>query len=274
MNDQTETATPRPQKVLQKALPTDRVSYERQLGILRAYAAASGPERRGVTNDDVEKVYGDLKSNSISLCNAFFVDVGLLAQDGRKLRPSDAVFDYQHAYEWNPDSALLKLNRLFVDTWAAKALLPRLSFRQLSKDEAISVLADESKATKGHRRNLEILLDFLSGTGVVKVEGNEVRRGAAMLTASTPVDTPAGTEVVGVLQMPPLLPPLPPARPEPAPDTEQFTVPIPGKPAAIITVPKGLDAEDWEMLSQMIGMYIKRLQRRQALRGSSEGDTE
>lgn len=171
---------------LAKVLPTDRVSYEKQSAILRAYTAASGRDKKAVTNDEVAAVMSGLAASSISICNPFFSDVGLLVQEGRKLRPVDAVFDLQHAHEWNPDTAGAKLRAVFSDHWAAKALVPKLAFRQLSKDEAISFLAEESKAEKGHRKSLEILLDFLDYAAVIRVEGNAVMKAGA--TSDTPVD--------------------------------------------------------------------------------------
>lgn len=38
----------------------------------------------------------------------------------------------------------------------------------------------------------------------------------------------------------------------------RFEVPIPGKPSAVVQVPDDLDADDWEMLSQMMTTYIGR----------------
>lgn len=41
---------------------------------------------------------------------------------------------------------------------------------------------------------------------------------------------------------------------------ENFTIPIPGKSSASISVPKNLTAEDWNMLKIILEAYIKRLQ--------------
>lgn len=234
---------------LTKVLPTERVSFEKQMNVLRAYAAASGQEKKAVTNDEVAAVLSGLAASSISLCNPFFSDCGLLIAEGRKQKPSDAVFDYLHAYEWNPESAATKLRPALIDSWAAKELLPKLAFRTLGKDEAIKFLAEASKAQKAHRRNLETLLEFLNAAGVLLIEGNSVSK----LQASQP----GGDEGKSA----------PPAdqggkvdqKPEKSEYVEQFTIPIPGKEPAIIMVPKNLDADDWEMLSVMIATYIKRL---------------
>jgi hypothetical protein len=247
---------------LLKTIPTDRVSFERQLEVLRAYAAASGPEKKAVTNEEVAAVLKGLAPSSVSICNPFFGDSGALVTEGRKQRPTDAVFDYLHAYEWNPETAGLKLHGIFAQTWAAKALLPKLSFRPLTKDEAAGFLAEESKAQKSHRKSLDTLLEFLATAGVVKIDGNTVTKSQPNGIVPPPVDAPPTDNK-------------PPRSsqgahddaPPPA-DVERFTIPIPGKQAAIISVPKDLEADDWDMLSVMIETYIKRL-RRDSIKGNS-----
>jgi len=158
------------------------VSFEKQVAALRAYAAASGPAKRPVSNDEVAAVMSGLAASSISLCNPFFSDTGLLVQEGRKMRPADAVMDLLHAYEWNPEAAGQKLFAVFSQHWAAKSLLPKLAFRKVTKEEAISFLAEDSKATTGHRKALETLLDFLAYAGVLQTDGNMVNK----ISASAP----------------------------------------------------------------------------------------
>ncbi|WP_238866747.1 DUF5343 domain-containing protein [Achromobacter xylosoxidans] len=41
-------------------------------------------------------------------------------------------------------------------------------------------------------------------------------------------------------------------------DVERFEIPIPHKPSVRVIVPRDLDADDWEMLQNMITVYIKR----------------
>lgn len=47
----------------------------------------------------------------------------------------------------------------------------------------------------------------------------------------------------------------------PPPGVHRFELPIPGKPSVQVLVPESLDADDWEMLSQMFGIYIARWKR-------------
>jgi hypothetical protein len=232
-----------------KALPTDRLSFEKQMDILRAYAAASGPSKASVGNAEVAKV-ANISPQSVSLCNGFFVEAGLLIRDGYKQRPSDAVFDYLQAHEWSPDDAGRKLAAVLRETWFANALLPKLAFRPLSRGEAVTFLADESKASRDYQQQLDLLLDYLAVAGVVKIENNTVSKGSTSQIAKDPDPIHRDPDAAA-----------PPPPPSPPASVDQFSIPIPGKAAATITVPKGLDADDWTMLEQMIKQYIERLRK-------------
>jgi len=52
------------------------------------------------------------------------------------------------------------------------------------------------------------------------------------------------------------------------PRTHRFELPIPGKPSVQVLVPESLDAADWDMLSQMFGIYVARWKGYQSRHGS------
>jgi hypothetical protein len=248
---------PRARNQLSKVLPTDRLSIGKQLLILRAYPAASGDERQAVSNNQVASAGGDLVPSSVSLVNPFLVSVGLLHREGSKQRPSDALFDYLHAYQWSAETAGAKLYPAFVESWAAKALLPKLTLRQLSKKEAVQTLADDSKATRNDEKKLEALLEFLNVAGVIRFDGNSVAKGQApgdekesgQEVEDVDTDKEKGVTNGGKARQ---------VAPPPPEDVHRFEIPIPGKPSVVIHVPKSLDADDWAMFQQMFGIYVKR----------------
>lgn len=180
-----------------KVLPTDRVSFDKQLALLRGYAAASGAEKRAVSNSEVGSVVG-VHPGSVSNCNPFFFDVGLIVRESGVYKPSEAVFDYANSYAWSADEAGLKLASTLSGTWFYAALLPRLNFRPLAKDEALKVLADEAKAAPEYRDQLCLLLDYLAVAGLVSLEGNSV-------TPRTPASRMPPPDVVS--SKPPVAPP-------------------------------------------------------------------
>ncbi|MBI5429486.1 MAG: hypothetical protein HY938_03390 [Nitrosomonadales bacterium] len=159
-----------------KVLPTERLGFEKQLGVLRGYAAASGAERKAVSNKDVGAIV-QIHENTVSICNPFFQDLGLLIKEGMKNRPSDEVADYAQAFEWDSEKAASKLAGVFRKSWFGAALIPKLTFRPLSKDEATTFLANEAKAPKEYKANLEIVLEYLRAAGVINSDGSTVTIG-------------------------------------------------------------------------------------------------
>jgi hypothetical protein len=191
--------------------------------------------------------------------------VQLIERDGVKYRPSEAVAAYANSYEWDPATAAAKLAPVLERTWFAEALLPRLAFRPLSRDEALTVLADAAKASKDYKFQLELVLDYLRVAGLIIVDGNTVtgvpksRRGESAAQPSEETAARFGAA---------------PAKPAESSidtlrDVERFEIPIPGKPSAQITIPKDLSAEDWAMLQTMLSAYVSRLQAKQQPKSSS-----
>src|SRR4051794_13243797 len=89
--------TARPTKIL----PTARIAFAKQLDILRAYAAASGPGNRMVNLREVSDIV-KMASGTVTIANPFFVDMKFISRtEGLGLTPSSAVMEFARAYEWN-----------------------------------------------------------------------------------------------------------------------------------------------------------------------------
>src|SRR6266550_3717598 len=78
--DAPESGKPSRQKPA-KVLPTDRIRHDKQMDILRAFAAVSGHERKAVTNKEVGAVVS-MADSTISQIVPFFVDTGLIVRAG------------------------------------------------------------------------------------------------------------------------------------------------------------------------------------------------
>jgi hypothetical protein len=166
-----------------KTLPTERIAFPKQLDLLRAYAAASGPTGKVVSNADVAGIV-KVMASTVSMANAFFADTGLLIRADGGYLPAPEVLSFYRAYEWNPESASQKLGPLIAGTWFAKALLPKLAFRSMEEGEVMQALAEEAAAGPDYERQLRICLDYMAGAGLVQREGTLVKpartNGAAM----------------------------------------------------------------------------------------------
>jgi hypothetical protein len=196
-----EPDAPEPTKVVKakptKILPTDRLAFDKQLSVLRGYVAASGPERKAVSNKDVGSIV-QIHENTVSICNPFFQDLGLLVKEGMKTRPSEGVADYAQAYEWDSEKAAFKLAPVFRTAWFGTALIPKLSFRSLTKDEATTFLANEAKAPKEYKPNLEIVLEYLKASGVIHYDGATITLGPNARESTDPAAPPNGASQTSV----------------------------------------------------------------------------
>ncbi|SEK07252.1 MULTISPECIES: hypothetical protein [unclassified Variovorax] len=159
-----------------KNLPTDRVSKDTQFGILRAYAKASEEQGRGaVSNNDVGR-FANISASSISTCNPFWNDAGLLVREGIKQRPVDAVFSFDQAAEWGNDRPASKLAQILAASWFGKPLLARLSLKPTTVNEALAFLAEECKASLEYKPQVQLLLDYLEMAGLITVDGSMVSK--------------------------------------------------------------------------------------------------
>lgn len=166
----------------ERFLPTERITFKRQLELLRAYAAASGPTNKPVTNRDVAS-FVKMTESTTSMGNAFFTQNGFLVKIGGGLVPAPEVVAFHRATDWNPDTASQKLGPLVARTWFADALLPRLSLNAMEEDQAVVVLAEAATADTKYRANLKLLIDYLESAGLVIRDGAMIRLNRAAVEA-------------------------------------------------------------------------------------------
>src|SRR5262245_17962206 len=86
-----------------KVLPTVRISFSKQLDILRGYAAA-GNGKIATTKDVAEIV--QMAATTISMANPFFLDLRFIQKtEGVGMTPAAELMEYLHAYEWDKETA-------------------------------------------------------------------------------------------------------------------------------------------------------------------------
>lgn len=173
-----------------KPLPTERIQFNKQLDILRAYAAASGGTGKAVTLKEVAELVKMVES-TVSISNAFFTDTGLISKTAEGALPSQDVVNYWRAWEWKPETAAHKLAPSLRATWFGQRLITRLSFQALTEAEAIQDLAQEAAASKEYEKQIGTLVDYLEAGGIVARENGTVRLGpTARDGAMTKTDAP------------------------------------------------------------------------------------
>lgn len=176
----------------QRSLPSDRVGFPKQMDTLRAFAAASGPSGKTVTNLEVANILS-MQPSTVALTNPFFVDNRFLQRVDGGFIPAPEVVSFARTHEWNPDAAPQKLAPLVSTSWFAERLLPRLAFGPLEIEQALVELAEAAAAPPVYRAQVRTLLDYLSTSGLVLREGSTIRAARPQAQAEA-ADRPASTE--------------------------------------------------------------------------------
>lgn len=154
-------------------LPTPRVAFDKQIKCLLIYGIKSERGSKMVSLDEVAKVV-DLNPSTVSLCNPFFVKVGLLIKSGKEFQPSAAVIDMARAHEFNPETASLKLAPIIQNSWFARSLEAKLRLGQTDVGQAIQILAEQANVGKDQENQLYMLLDYLREAGLIRRDGNSL----------------------------------------------------------------------------------------------------
>lgn len=175
----TSTTASRPTRFL----PSERITFSRQLDILRGWAAASGPLRKAVTNVEVAKIV-NMQPSTVSMNNAFYSSVGLLSKSEGGYAPAEEVTAFLRAYEWNKETAPQKLAPLLEKAWFYQALASKLEFGARTESDCLQDMGDASNAGQDYKNNLRMLLDYLLAVGLVQRDGTLIKKGSANMATS------------------------------------------------------------------------------------------
>ena len=198
-----------------RVLPTNRITFSKQLDMLRAYAAASGPAAKIVTNKEVAAILKVVESTA-RMANPFFVDCGLLQRNADGFLPSAEVLAFQRNHAWSAETASHKLAPAIARTWFGIALLPRLAVHPMTEDAVLTELGAMASATPDYKGQLRVLIDYLEAAGLIERVGAEIKlrqEGVAMSAspttpeqpvpaAETPRETPLRTNVATAFLQP------------------------------------------------------------------------
>ncbi|MGE0273770.1 MAG: hypothetical protein AB7H88_18485 [Vicinamibacterales bacterium] len=157
-----------------KPIPTERMKIERQLAVLRAFASVYASTGKPVTNREVAETV-DMAETTTSLANYFFAETGLLQKASGGMVPVDEVLAYNQAFAWEPETAAHNMGPVLAGGWFWEVLQPKLTFRPLEENDAITALGAACAAAPAYKLNLKVILDFLVAGGLVERDGSILR---------------------------------------------------------------------------------------------------
>lgn len=164
---------------LSKVLPSDRLSIERQIIALRAFAVVfESNGGKPVTNNEAGEV-AKMAAATIVVTNAFFCDLGLLTRvdGGGGFTVSGEVMEFSRVETSGiaPESAPEKVRPLIERQWFMQILTPRLRMSPMDIPQIHKVLGEASNATREHLPRIDTLIDFIVYFGCGVREGNHIR---------------------------------------------------------------------------------------------------
>lgn len=157
-----------------KVLPTNRVAFQNQLDVLRAFGAASEPNGRAVQNVEISRIV-NLHQATVGFVTPFLTDAGLLQRTAEGLVPVGEVVEFSRAHKWSPDTASHRLASVISRTWFANVLMPKLRFNALQEADAVQELALAASAGPSYKGQIDTLLDYMQAAGIVARENGQVR---------------------------------------------------------------------------------------------------
>ena len=153
-----------------KRLPSERIKFQKQLDIIRAYGIRSDNGTRAANYKDVGEDVS-IHPNTVSLMVGFLVENGFLDRVGNETVPTKPVLDFVQAHNWAPENAPRKLAPIIRKSWFGEILLRKLRFRPLPEEEALAELAGNIGAGPDFKAQIGMLVDYAVTSGLARRDG-------------------------------------------------------------------------------------------------------
>jgi hypothetical protein len=157
------------------SLPTNEVSAQNQLALVKIYVQKSGRERQTVRIDEI-KALSPVKSDRISKCHRFLVDVGLLIKEGHSYKPSeDAVRISEYLADENDFAVQESLRTLIARSWFGRFVEELLRLvGSISRESLIERLLISAQVPDVdlNREKAGVLIDWLLMATFIQKDSN------------------------------------------------------------------------------------------------------
>lgn len=157
-----------------RILPTDRISFEKQLDILRAYAAGSSQGSRSVTLEELAQIM-KMSPTTVTMANPFLSSVAFITRTDSGYMPAPEVLSFLRAWEWNRETAAHKMAPIVENAWFFTAIRSRLEFGPEEEDAVIQTLGETAAAGQEYRKGLKTLVEYMVAVGLLQRDGNQLR---------------------------------------------------------------------------------------------------
>jgi len=157
------------------SLPTNEVSAQNQLALVKIYVQKSNYGARAVRIDEI-KALSPVKSDRISKCHRFLVDFGLLIKKGHTYQPSEEAIKISEYFAGGDDYAAQKsLREIISTTWFGKFVDEFLKLVGSANRESLVerlLIAAKAPAIELNREKAGVLIDWLLMAGYIQRNTN------------------------------------------------------------------------------------------------------
>lgn len=178
-----------PRQRSERSLPTDRLSFDKQVEALRAIAQVSGAGRRPVTAEEISSTIG-LRGNTGGLSNKFFRDTGWIQPQGRGMYvPTEELMSFHQQLVVDPDAVEAAKEYLLGAaraSWYWQEIADMVQGAGVREAAVIFKLVRAAGASADdHKPQLSLIIDWLIWLGLVHREGEMILAGPAAVPAVT-----------------------------------------------------------------------------------------
>ncbi|MBS3909620.1 MAG: hypothetical protein KGZ93_08355 [Actinobacteria bacterium] len=177
------------------SLPTNEVSAQNQLSLVKIYVQKSGDGANPVRIEEI-KALSPVKSDRISKCHRFLVDIGLLIKEGHKYRPTkEAVRIINYFADGENYSAQERLRALVAETWFGSFIRELLRLvGAVDKDSLVQRMLVEAKLPDVdlNKEKAAVLIDWLLTADFIEKNSSDrfILNETPLLPESVPVQMP------------------------------------------------------------------------------------
>ncbi|KGH43230.1 hypothetical protein IN07_24135 [Modestobacter caceresii] len=182
----------------EKSLPTDRLSFEKQVEALKWIAQLSGPGKRPVTAEEISASLG-LKGNTGGLSNKFFRDSGWIEPGGRgQYVATDGLVAFHRHF--GMDSTDLVGAQAYLlgsarASWYWQEIEGMVQGAGVRTAAVLHALARAAGASANHKEQLELVVEWLEWLGLVSRDGEIIAANSLAAVSKSVSETEEQTSV-------------------------------------------------------------------------------
>lgn len=165
----------------ERNLPTDRLSFEKQVEALRAIAQLSGSAKKPVKAETISASLG-LKGNTGSLSNKFFWDTGWITPAGRgAYAATDELLAFNNHLGIDAEDQVGAKRYLLGSArgaWYWQEIETMVQGAGVREKAVLLALVKAAGASAERRQQMLLILDWLTWLGLIRRDGDIVVAGA------------------------------------------------------------------------------------------------